>query len=39
MTVQIISEIENGKAQGKPSLWRAFADALGVTVDDILPLH
>lgn len=33
-----ISEIENGKAQGKPSVWRALADALGVTVDDILPV-
>lgn len=34
-----ISELENGKAQGKPSTWRALADALNVTVDDILPLH
>ena len=33
-----ISEIESGKAQGKPALWRALADALNVTVDDILPL-
>jgi DNA-binding XRE family transcriptional regulator len=33
-----ISEIENGKAQGKPALWRALADALKVSVDDILPL-
>jgi len=33
-----ISEIENGKAQGKPMLWRALAEALNVTVDDILPL-
>lgn len=32
-----ISEIENGKAQGKPAFWRALADALDVTVDDILP--
>lgn len=32
-----ISEIENGKAQGKPTLWRALAEALNVTVDDILP--
>ncbi|MGE0180265.1 MAG: helix-turn-helix domain-containing protein [Sphingomonas sp.] len=32
-----LSEIENGKAQGKPVLWRALADALNVTVDDILP--
>lgn len=33
----MLSEIENGKAQGKPALWRALADALGVSVDDILP--
>ena len=32
-----LSLIENGKAQGKPALWRALADALSVTVDDILP--
>lgn len=34
-----LSEIENGKAQGKPSLWRALALALDVTVDDILPTN
>jgi DNA-binding XRE family transcriptional regulator len=33
-----ISELENGKAQGKPATWRALADALNVAVDDILPL-
>jgi DNA-binding XRE family transcriptional regulator len=33
-----ISEIESGKAQGKPTLWRALARALNVSVDDILPL-
>ena len=33
-----VSEIENGKAQGKPATWRALADALKVTVDDILPI-
>ena len=33
-----VSEIENGKAQGKPAIWRAFAEVLDVTVDDILPL-
>ncbi len=32
-----ISELENAKAQGKPSTWRALADALRVLVDDILP--
>jgi DNA-binding XRE family transcriptional regulator len=33
-----ISELENGRAQGKPSVWRGLAEALDVTVDDILPL-
>lgn len=33
-----VSEIETGKAQGKPAIWRAFAEVLDVTVDDILPL-
>jgi DNA-binding XRE family transcriptional regulator len=33
-----ISEIENGKAQGKPRLWRAFAEALRVDLEDIMPL-
>lgn len=33
-----ISELENGRAQGKPATWRALAEALNVTVDDILPL-
>lgn len=33
-----ISELENGKAQGKPATWRALAEALNVTVDDILPI-
>jgi len=32
-----LSEIENGKAQGRPALWRALANALKVSVDDILP--
>ncbi len=33
-----ISEIENGKAQGKPKLWRALATGLNVDIDDIIPL-
>lgn len=33
-----VSEIEGRKAQGKPSVWRAIADVLDVSVDDILPL-
>jgi DNA-binding XRE family transcriptional regulator len=32
-----LSEIENGKAQGRPALWRALADTLNVSTDDILP--
>ncbi len=33
-----ISELENGKEIGRPAKWRALADALDVSVDDILPL-
>jgi DNA-binding XRE family transcriptional regulator len=33
-----VSQLENGKAFGRPATWRALADALKVTVDDILPL-
>ncbi len=33
----MLSDIENGKAQGKPALWRALARELNVDVDDILP--
>jgi DNA-binding XRE family transcriptional regulator len=32
-----ISLLENDKAYGRPA-WRALADALRVTVDDILPI-
>lgn len=35
--VATLSEIENGKAQGKPALWRVLADVLNVSVDDLLP--
>ncbi|RVT41825.1 XRE family transcriptional regulator [Sphingobium algorifonticola] len=35
----MLSTIENGKAQGKPSLWRALAEVLDVSTDDILPLN
>lgn len=34
----MISQLENDKAFGRPATWRALADALAVTVDDILPL-
>jgi DNA-binding XRE family transcriptional regulator len=33
-----LSEIENGKGRGSPSLWRKLAEALDVSADDILPL-
>jgi len=33
-----ISLLENEKAYGRPAAWRALADALRVTVDDILPI-
>lgn len=32
-----LSDIENGKANGKPALWRKLAEALNVTVDEIMP--
>lgn len=34
-----LSMIEAGRRQGKPALWRALAEALDVSVDDILPLE
>ena len=33
----LVSLIENGKAQGKPTHWRALAEALKVDIEDILP--
>ena len=33
-----LSKLETGAQQGKPSLWRALASALDVSVDDILPV-
>ncbi len=33
-----LSQIENGKAQGRPWLWRNLAEVLRVSSDDILPL-
>ncbi|MEP7223140.1 MAG: helix-turn-helix transcriptional regulator [Novosphingobium sp.] len=32
-----LSNIENGKRSGTAATWRSLADALRVTVDDILP--
>ena len=32
-----LSEIENGKRQGRPALWRKLADALNVDMEDIVP--
>lgn len=34
-----ISEIEKGNRRGSPQLWRALADALKVSADDILPVE
>jgi DNA-binding XRE family transcriptional regulator len=36
--VPTISELERGKANGKPKIWRALATALDVELDDIVPL-
>lgn len=35
-TQATLSRIETGKMQGRPSLWRAMAETLNVSVDDIL---
>ena len=32
-----LSDLERGHRQGKPAVWRKLADALNVSVDDILP--
>lgn len=32
-----LSRIENGLLQGKAALWRSIAEALNVSIDDILP--
>lgn len=32
-----ISYVEKGERRGSPILWRALADALNVTLDDIMP--
>lgn len=34
----MLSRIENGQLQGRPSLWRKLAEALDVTIEDILPI-
>ena len=33
-----ISELESSTAPGTPAAWRALADALRVSVDDVLPI-
>ena len=33
----LLSLVENGKAQGKPLMWRQLAEALNVSIEDILP--
>ena len=35
--ISYLSDLERGKRQGKGTLWRRLADALNVSVDDILP--
>jgi DNA-binding XRE family transcriptional regulator len=37
LSVSYLSDLERGKRQGKGVLWRRLAEALGVSVDDILP--
>ena len=32
-----LSEIENGKRQGRPALWRKLAEALEAEMEDIVP--
>ncbi len=36
--VSYLSDLERGNRQGKPTVWRKLADALNVSVDDILPV-
>ena len=33
-----LSQLESSRRQGSPAVWRAIAEALGVAVDDILPI-
>ena len=35
--ISYLSDLERGKRQGKGALWRRLADALSVSIDDILP--
>lgn len=35
--ISYLSDLERGKRQGKGALWRRLADALNVSIDDILP--
>ena len=37
ISIGMLSQMECGQRQGKPPLWRALADALNVTIDDLLP--
>ncbi len=37
MTVATVSRLETGVMRGRPTVWRKLADALGVSVEDILP--
>lgn len=37
VSVAFLSELENRKKRGAPTLWRKLAEALNVSADDILP--
>lgn len=38
-TQLMLSQLENGKLQGRPALWRRVAEALNVSIEDILPVE
>ncbi len=38
-TQPMLSQLENGKLQGRPALWRKLAAALDVSIEDILPVE
>ena len=37
LSTPFLSQIENSQRRGAPAIWRKLAEALAVTVDDILP--
>lgn len=38
-TQPMLSQLENGKLQGRPALWQRLAKALNVSIEDILPVE